>query len=165
MEVWWGIACIRWGRPGRYRRCSSRSQSNPSSRESALTGASWWLRGHRVVLDPDLAKLYGVTTKRLNEQGKRNPDRFPEDFMFQLTAEEKAEVVADCDHLSRLRFSPVRPGCTGVSFPPPPCGYNRPRFEEARPWHGGSFRSRSRWLSPGPHAPRARSNASAWRTG
>ena len=46
------------------------------------------LRGHRVMLDSDLAALYGVTTKRLNEQVKRNPDRFPEDFLFRLTAEE-----------------------------------------------------------------------------
>lgn len=46
------------------------------------------LRGHNVMLDGDLAQIYGVTTKRLNEQVKRNRERFPEDFMFQLTAEE-----------------------------------------------------------------------------
>ncbi|MBI5142946.1 MAG: ORF6N domain-containing protein [Nitrospirae bacterium] len=46
------------------------------------------LRKQRVILDADLAELYGATTKRLNEQVKRNADRFPEDFMFQLTAEE-----------------------------------------------------------------------------
>lgn len=67
------------------------------------------LRGERVMLDADLASLYGVTTKRLNEQVKRNRDRFPPDFMFQLTDEEKAEVVANCDHLARLKFSPVLP--------------------------------------------------------
>ena len=67
------------------------------------------LRGHRVILDADLAELYGVTTKRLNEQVKRNADRFPSDFMFRLTAREKAEVVAICDHLQRLKFSPVIP--------------------------------------------------------
>lgn len=61
------------------------------------------------MLDTDLAELYGVTTKRLNEQVKRNRDRFPEDFMFQLTADEKAEVVAICDHLRKLKFSPVLP--------------------------------------------------------
>ena len=64
------------------------------------------IRGQKVILDTDLAKLYGVTTKRLNEQVKRNRDRFPEDFMFQLTHQEKADVVAKCDHLSRLKFSP-----------------------------------------------------------
>ena len=50
-----------------------------------------------------------MTTKRLNEQVKRNRARFPTDFMFQLTAEEKAEVVANCDHLARLKFSPALP--------------------------------------------------------
>jgi hypothetical protein len=46
------------------------------------------IRGRRVMLDSDLAKIYGVTTKRLNEQVRRNLMRFPEDFMFQLTKEE-----------------------------------------------------------------------------
>ncbi len=52
------------------------------------------MRGERVMLDIDLAALYAVPTKRLNEQVKCNRDRFPEDFMFQLTQEEKAGVVA-----------------------------------------------------------------------
>jgi hypothetical protein len=67
------------------------------------------IRGKRVMLDADLARLYGVPTKRLNEQAKRNRDRFPEDFMFQLTAAEKTEVVAKCDHLASLKFSPTHP--------------------------------------------------------
>jgi hypothetical protein len=67
------------------------------------------IRGKRVMLDADLAELYGVSTKRLNEQVKRNRDRFPEDFMFQLTAAEKTEVVAKCDHLARLKYSPTYP--------------------------------------------------------
>ncbi|MCL5022045.1 MAG: ORF6N domain-containing protein [Nitrospirae bacterium] len=46
------------------------------------------IRGEKVMLDADIAELYGVTTKRLNEQIRRNSDRFPEDFAFQLTAEE-----------------------------------------------------------------------------
>jgi phage regulator Rha-like protein len=46
------------------------------------------IRGHKVLLDRDLAELYGVPTKRLNEQVRRNLRRFPEDFMFQLTADE-----------------------------------------------------------------------------
>ena len=46
------------------------------------------IRGHRVVLDADLARLYGVTTKRLNEATKRNRQRFPSDFAFQLTPDE-----------------------------------------------------------------------------
>ena len=67
------------------------------------------LRGQRVMIDADLAALYGVETKRINEQVKRNRDRFPEDFMFQLTADEKAEVVANCDHLANLKFSKTLP--------------------------------------------------------
>ena len=46
------------------------------------------IRDQKVMLDSDLAEMYGVSTKRLNEQVKRNPDRFPVDFMFQLTEEE-----------------------------------------------------------------------------
>jgi len=53
-----------------------------------ITRAILTLRGQRVIPDAELATLYGVTTKRLNEQVKRNAKRFPEDFMFQLTAEE-----------------------------------------------------------------------------
>ena len=68
-----------------------------------------FIRGQKVMLDADLADLYGVTTKRLNEQVRRNAERFPEDFLFQLSAEEKAEVVAKCDHLAKLKFSPVLP--------------------------------------------------------
>lgn len=67
------------------------------------------LRKHKVMLDADLAELYGVSTKRLNEQVKRNRDRFPPDFMFRLTIIERAEVVVKCDHLRRLRFSPALP--------------------------------------------------------
>jgi hypothetical protein len=67
------------------------------------------VRGQKVILDADLAKLYGVTTKRLNQQVKRNSDRFPEDFMFRLTQKEKDKVVANCNHLSNLRFSPALP--------------------------------------------------------
>jgi len=57
------------------------------------------------MLDCDLAKMYGVTTKRLNEQVKRNLKRFPADFMFQITEKKKKDVVAKCDHLSLLKFS------------------------------------------------------------
>ena len=67
------------------------------------------LREQRVILDADLARVYGVTTKALNQAVKRNADRFPDDFMFQLTSAEKTEVVTNCDHLKRLKFSPVLP--------------------------------------------------------
>jgi hypothetical protein len=67
------------------------------------------IRGKKVMIDRDLAVLYGVTTKYLNQQVRRNPGRFPEDFMFQLTAIEKNEVVAICNHLRSLRFSSFLP--------------------------------------------------------
>jgi hypothetical protein len=67
------------------------------------------VRDQKVILAADLAEIYGVPTKRLNEAVKRNANRFPEDFLFRLTAEEKDEVVANCDHLTRLKFSPQLP--------------------------------------------------------
>ena len=67
------------------------------------------IRGQKVMIDSDIAELYGVTTKRLNEQVKRNISRFPSNFMFELTKEEKNQVVANCDHLEKLKFSPVLP--------------------------------------------------------
>ena len=63
------------------------------------------LRGLKVMIDADLAELYGVPTKALNQAVKRNAERFPPDFMFQLDAAEKVEVVTNCDHLSKLKFS------------------------------------------------------------
>jgi|SRR5208337_167613 len=67
------------------------------------------IRGLRVMIDADLAELYGVTTKRLNEQVKRNINRFPSDFMFRLSVDEKHEVVANCDHLAGLKFAKTLP--------------------------------------------------------
>jgi hypothetical protein len=67
------------------------------------------VRGLRVMIDADMAAIYGVSTKRLNEQVKRNSGRFPPDFMLQLTAGEKAQVVANCDHLQKLKFSKALP--------------------------------------------------------
>jgi hypothetical protein len=73
--------------------------------EEGIESIIFHMRGEKVIIDADLARLYGVPTKRLNEQVKRNKDRFPADFMFQLTAQEKSEVVANCDHLINLKFS------------------------------------------------------------
>ncbi len=61
------------------------------------------------MIDADLADLYGVPTKALNQAVRRNLERFPSDFMFQLTAEEKQEVVTNCDHLAKLKFSSSLP--------------------------------------------------------
>ena len=67
------------------------------------------IRGLRVMVDADLAALYGVATKALNQAVKRNVNRFPPDFRFQLTEVEKAEVVTNCDHLAKLKFSRTPP--------------------------------------------------------
>ena len=66
-------------------------------------------RGFKVMIDADLAVLYDVPTKRLKEQVKRNSERFPEDFMFELTKNEKDELVANCDRLGTLKHSSVNP--------------------------------------------------------
>ena len=66
-------------------------------------------RGYKVMVDFDLSKLYGVDTKRLKEQVKRNINRFPCDFMFELTVEEKDQLVAKCDRLQILKHSSVCP--------------------------------------------------------
>lgn len=67
--------------------------------------AIFLIRGEKVILASDLAKLYGVTTKRLNEQVKRNRARFPDDFMFQLTSEE-----AESLRRSRSQFATLKRG-------------------------------------------------------
>jgi hypothetical protein len=68
------------------------------------------IREQKVVLDSDLAAIYGVTTKRLNEQFRRNRKRFPEDFAFQLTAEEFAGLTSQIATLEEGRSSgePIR---------------------------------------------------------
>jgi hypothetical protein len=67
------------------------------------------IRGRSVMIDADLAELYGVQTRALNQAVRRNRERFPAEFMFQLTQAEKKEVITNCDHLARLKFSPVLP--------------------------------------------------------
>lgn len=69
-----------------------RHTSKAVVRVEDIAGAILMLRGHKVLLDTELAALYGVTTKRLNEQVKRNRDRFPEDFLFRLTRDETEAV-------------------------------------------------------------------------
>ena len=67
------------------------------------------VRGEQVLIDQDIARIYGVTTKRLNQQAKRNIARFPESFRFELTKEEVGEVIANCDHLQSLKYRPTLP--------------------------------------------------------
>ena len=66
-------------------------------------------RGYKVMVDTDLAALYETETKALKQQVKRNIDRFPIDFMFQLTKDEKEQLVTDCDRLESLKHSSVSP--------------------------------------------------------
>jgi len=88
---------------------SSRTSSNYLIPNERIARSILLVRGEGVMLDADLAAIYGATTKSLNQAVKRNLDRFPPDFMFQLTAREKAKVVTNCDHLARLKFSPHLP--------------------------------------------------------
>ncbi len=67
------------------------------------------IRSERVMLDRDLAEVYGVTTKALNQAVKRNEERFPSDFRFQLTREERDKVVTNCDHLQNLKYAAALP--------------------------------------------------------
>ena len=67
------------------------------------------LRGEKVLLDRDLAELYGVSTKALNQGVTRNRKRFPPDFMFKVTKEEKDELVTNCDRFRPLQHSSAMP--------------------------------------------------------
>jgi len=67
------------------------------------------IRGQKVILDRDLADLYEVTTKALNQAVKRNERRFPTDFMFRLTKGEKEELVTNCDRFQTLKHSSALP--------------------------------------------------------
>jgi len=66
-------------------------------------------RGSQVMIDRDLAELYGVRTKVLNQAVKRNIERFPDDFRFQLSDNEKTELVTICDRFIKLKHSSVNP--------------------------------------------------------
>ncbi len=77
--------------------------------QGEISSKIFTLRGEKVMMDRDLAELYGVTTKRLNEQVKRNRERFPSDFMFQLDEKEKNELVAKCDRFKTLKHSTANP--------------------------------------------------------
>jgi len=67
------------------------------------------IRGHKVMLDRDLAELYDVPTKQLNRQVQRNKDRFPEEFMFQLNHAERDELVSNWHRLETMKHSSVPP--------------------------------------------------------
>ena len=67
------------------------------------------IRGQEVLLDRDVAELYGVETKRINEALRNNPDKFPEGYVFTLQPSEKQEVVENFDRLKTIQFSTVEP--------------------------------------------------------
>lgn len=67
------------------------------------------IRGLPVMIDRDLADVYGVENKRLNEQVKRNIERFPDTFRFQLTDAERDELVANCDRFASLKHATTNP--------------------------------------------------------
>jgi len=78
-------------------------------RVSEIQNRIFTIRDSQVMVDRDLAEMYAVTTKRLNEQVKRNIDRFPSSFRFQLSIEEKNELVANCDRFEKLKHATVLP--------------------------------------------------------
>jgi ribosomal protein L23 len=65
------------------------------------------IQGQQVILNTDVAELYGVQTKEVNQAIGNNPDKFPEGYIITLTDNEKAEVVKNFDHLAKLKFSPA----------------------------------------------------------
>ena len=83
--------------------------SHPLVPQEKISDFILLIRGKRVILDIDLARLYGVSTRRLNEQVRRNCERFPPDFMFEVTCEEKIELVAFCDRFKNMKHSTVLP--------------------------------------------------------
>ena len=86
------------------------------------------IRGHRIILDADLARLYGVTTKRLNEATKRNRRRFPADFAFQITAEELA------DFKTRIAAVSARSPSQAANWSQFATSSSRHRGKAYRPW-------------------------------
>ena len=79
------------------------------SNEATIQNRIYMIHGNQVMVDRDLAELYQVETKRLNEQVKRNIERFPEDFRFVLNNDEKNELVANCDQFKTLKHSTLNP--------------------------------------------------------
>ncbi len=67
------------------------------------------VRGEKVILDSDVAALYGVETKHVNQAVRNNPEKFPQGYVFELQPAEKQEVVKNFDHLETLKFSSTMP--------------------------------------------------------
>jgi len=84
-------------------------EKNKLITQAIIENRIFTIRGIQVMIDGDLAEMYDVLTKRLNEQVKRNMDRFPEQFCFQLAKSEKNELVAICDRFKNLKHSSSLP--------------------------------------------------------
>jgi ORF6N domain len=67
------------------------------------------IRGEKVLIDVDVAEIYGVETKRVNEAVKNNLDKFPEDYLFEVNQDEKSELVENFDRFNRLKHSTANP--------------------------------------------------------
>ena len=67
------------------------------------------IRNMKVIIDSDVAELYGVQTKEINQAIRNNPEKFPEDYIIELTKVEKTELVKKFDHLNKLKFSSALP--------------------------------------------------------
>jgi hypothetical protein len=80
-----------------------------SIKENNISSLIYFIRGEKVMLDYDLAVLYEVETRALKQAVRRNIKRFPEDFMFILSASEWKEVITNCDNLGTRKFSPAKP--------------------------------------------------------
>ncbi len=74
-----------------------------------IAGKIFLIRNEKILLDADLAELYGVETRVLKQAVRRNLGRFPEDFMFQLTKKEWNKVITNCDNLGNRKYSPSTP--------------------------------------------------------
>src|SRR4030042_4538381 len=74
-----------------------------------IQNSIYLIRKQKVMLDRDLAQLYGVQTRALVQAVKRNIKRFPSDFMFQLTKKEKQELITNCEDILSLKYSPSLP--------------------------------------------------------
>lgn len=97
-------AGVQWPGPSRPSECSETTPAANAGDAAVMLprieSRILVVRNQKAIIDSDLALLYGVPTKALNQAVKRNAERFPMDFMFQLSVPEKAEVVTSCDHLS-----------------------------------------------------------------
>lgn len=67
------------------------------------------IRHQKVIIDSDVAELYGVKTREINQAVKNNPDKFPNEYVLELDEAEKTEVIKNFDHLNKLKFSPNSP--------------------------------------------------------